>query len=216
MLLDDINNDAHDLSAANSAKSPLPAHLKQQQLSGLFSNFFPDLRFQRKSLSLSLIALLGLTGGVWGMTATLTAQVAQAYTTRQTITLDRLPTESYQTLLHRAEAAARAAAQRAFTSDILVTDVAVTIVAESQGAVAPVLALEASRNEWQRLPDPRRWSTYFENARSLLGFDQPLTVQTEQPGEAIAPQPPVQADPTQTAPIPTVPSLAPAPVAPPF
>jgi hypothetical protein len=52
----------------------------------------------------------------------------------------------------------------------LVTDVAVTIVGENNGAIAPILALEVSRQAWRRRPDPQRWATYFPNTQSLLGF----------------------------------------------
>ncbi len=151
--------------------------------------------------SLALVTILGLTGGVWLTTATLVAPIAHAYTNRATITLDRQPGETYQTLLRRAEAAARAATQQTFDRDLLVTDVSVTIVAETdEGLIAPVLALAVSRTEWRRLPDPQRWSTYFENARVLLRLDQPTAT-----GGQAAPIP-------VSAPVPSLPNVDAAPV----
>ncbi|HBY79848.1 MAG TPA: hypothetical protein DEG47_23220, partial [Cyanobacteria bacterium UBA11148] len=74
----------------------------------------------------SFVVLLGCTGVSWLMTAMIAPQVAQAYTARVDISLRSQPEETYQNFVRRAEAVARAAAQRSFDGDILVTDVAVT------------------------------------------------------------------------------------------
>jgi hypothetical protein len=84
----------------------------------------------------------------------------------------RLPEENYETILRRAEAVARTAAQRSFDQDILVTDVSIIISVQSYGAIAPVIALDVSRPQWRTLPDPQRWATYFNTARSLLFFEK--------------------------------------------
>lgn len=87
---------------------------------------------------------------------------------RFTLTLEREAEESYAVLERRAEAAARAATQRLFDSDILVRSVVVTIVAENRGLAAPVLTLQVTREQWRQLPDPQRWSTYYPSASALL------------------------------------------------
>ncbi|WP_448561753.1 hypothetical protein [Trichothermofontia sp.] len=122
------------------------------------------------------VLMLGMSGGFWAI-ATLTATpIAQAYTARQEIFLARQSAEeTYDTFLRRAEQAARAAAQRYFDRDLLVTEVAITVVGESQGSTIPILALRASRYQWRNRPDPSRWITHFATAKALLGFADPVT-----------------------------------------
>ncbi|NJR50808.1 MAG: hypothetical protein HC780_15815 [Leptolyngbyaceae cyanobacterium CSU_1_3] len=85
--------------------------------------------------------------------------------------LDRLPNESYPTLMRRAEQVARAAAQRSFDRDILTSQVSVVVIGRNQGAEAPILTLDVSRTQWRSRPDARRWATYYRTAAPLLGFD---------------------------------------------
>ncbi|MUG92667.1 hypothetical protein F7734_09455 [Scytonema sp. UIC 10036] len=117
-------------------------------------------------------ALLVLSSGVplWIASEALTPQIVQAYTARVDLSIDRFPEENYETLLTRAETAARAAAQRSFDQDILVTDVSIIVSVQNYGAIAPVLELKVSRPQWRTRPDPKRWATYFKTARSLLFF----------------------------------------------
>ncbi|WP_254449368.1 hypothetical protein [Anabaena sp. UHCC 0253] len=123
---------------------------------------------------------------LWLTTEAIAPQVVQAYTARVDLLIDRLPEESYDNVLRRAEAAARATTQRSFDQDILVTEVSVIISAQNQGAIAPILSLEVSRPQWKKRPDPQLWSNYFKTARFLLLFDQEMT--TNQP-EAATPAP---------------------------
>jgi len=109
---------------------------------------------------------------LWLTTEAIAPQIAQAYTARVDLLIDSLPEESYETLLRRAEAAARATTQRSFDQDILVTEVSVIISAQNQGAIAPILSLEVSRPQWRKRPDPQIWTIYFQTARYLLLFDQ--------------------------------------------
>lgn len=148
----------------------------------------------RKMTPVGVAALLSLTGGWVGMGAIAPAPV-QAYTGRLTITLSTQPGESFEALLRRAEAVARAGAQRSFDRDILVTDVLIIVSAEHLSRISPILALEATRTQWSRFPDTRRWATYFKNAKTLLGFTpSPSTTAT-----APAPAPPA-VTPSQPAP----------------
>lgn len=119
--------------------------------------------------SLGLASVLGLAGlGV--MTDAIAPPVAQAYVSRVDVVLDVQPGETFETFLSRAEGVARAAVQRSFNRDILITEVYAIIVAQKSGGSVQVLSIQVSRNQWRNFPDPRRWATYYGNAKFLLGF----------------------------------------------
>ncbi len=122
----------------------------------------------------SLMAVLGTTVGIFAIQTSLAPQMAQAYTVRMSVSLDRELDESYEILLRRAESAARAAAQRSFDSDLLVSEVLVTIVGENRGLAVPILSLEVSRVQWSRRPDPTLWTRYYRTAPVLLGIGADL------------------------------------------
>jgi hypothetical protein len=134
---------------------------------------------QQQITPLRLVLLLGFTGISWLTTATLAPQIAQAYTARVNLSINRQVGESFNSFLRRAEAIARAATQRSFDSDILVTDVSVTVIGQNQGAITPILLLEVSRQSWRGRPDPQSWTTYFPDTQSLLGFEQEPVVDAE-------------------------------------
>jgi hypothetical protein len=119
----------------------------------------------------------------------------QAYTARVNVAIEREGDESYEALLQRAELIARAAAQRSFDRDILINDVSVMIVAQSQGVEVPILSLGVSRQQWRSRPDPRRWATYYKTAKTLLRLDNVAT-----PGNF--PSPPRPAQPARVVPPP--------------
>jgi hypothetical protein len=137
-------------------------------------------------------AIIFLCAGVplWLVTETIAPQVVHAYTARGDLIIDRLVGEDYETLLRRAEAAARAAAQRSFDKDILVTDVSIIVSGQNYGAVVPVLELSVSRTQWRNHPNPQRWAKYFKAARSLLFFGQNFATPTLQPANTNVPTPP--------------------------
>ncbi len=144
----------------------------------------------RKQIApISLLAVLGFTGVSWLTTSAIAPQSARAYTARLNVSLNREPGEAFQSFLRRAEAIARAAAQRSFDRDILVTDVAITVVGQNDGAIVPLLSLEVSRQSWRRSPDPQRWVTYFPNTESLLGFEDIAEQPGTQPGGTPQPTP---------------------------
>ncbi|MBE9034581.1 hypothetical protein [aff. Roholtiella sp. LEGE 12411] len=122
-----------------------------------------------------LVVLLIFTVPIWLLSEAIAPEVVRAYTARVDLAIDRLPEENYETILRRAEAAARAAAQRSFDQDILVTDVSIIVSVQSYGAIAPVLTLEVSRSQWRTRPDAQRWAAYFKTARSLLLFEKQTT-----------------------------------------
>lgn len=139
--------------------------------------------------SLSLVALLGLGGSFWAVTGAIAPPLARAYTSRVNITLDRQPNESFATLVRRAEAVARAAAQRSFDNDILVTEAAIVITGQNIGLSAPILTLEVNRDSWTRHPDSKRWSTYYPNSKQLLRIDDPAPVAAATPQAGQRPEP---------------------------
>ena len=153
-----------------------------------------------------MVAVLSLATVSWLSLAAIAPQTAQAYTARIEVSLTRQSDESYENLLRRAEAVARAAAQRGFDGDILVTEVSVTITGQNGGAIAPILLLEVSRSNWKRRPDPQLWATYFPNTKFLLGFTE-FDTEIETPSEPPSPEaPPPEPPPPATDIIPSVPS----------
>ena len=66
---------------------------------------------QKQIIPVSIAAVLGLASVSWLTIATIAPQTAQAYTALIEVSLTRQFNESYENLLRRAEAVARAAAQ---------------------------------------------------------------------------------------------------------
>lgn len=160
----------------------------------------PRQRFSlRPSVSVwGVVGLLCLTGG-WLGREVITPPAAQAYDSRLDVILDVLQGETYDAFLRRAESVARAAAQRSFDRDILVTEVAIFVSGQRDGVITPVLLLNASRVQWRAQPDTRRWATYFSSARAFLGLDRapaaiaepttPVVTTTGNPAEVLPPKP---------------------------
>lgn len=123
--------------------------------------------WQRSLLSAGLAAILGGTG-IWLTEALIAPQASQAYTSRLDLFLARESGETYDTLLRRAEMAARAGAQRSFDQDLLTTNVSVNVVVESAGIAVPILALRVDRDEWRTRPETYYWATYYRTAETLL------------------------------------------------
>ena len=135
--------------------------------------FIPLMPSMAKKIRITnAVLLLSTAVPTWLVSEALTPQIVQAYTNRVDLEITRFPGDNYQSLLRRAEAVARAAAQRSFDKDILVTDVSVVVSAQNFGAIAPVLELNVSRNQWRNRPDTQRWAKYFKMARTLLFFGQ--------------------------------------------
>jgi hypothetical protein len=115
-----------------------------------------------------LCSLLGLTS-VTGLSLAL-PQRSHAYIDRQEIRVERLKNESYDAFIRRSELVSRAAIQRAFDRDIVMSTVVLFIMGQHQGMEAPVMSVEVSRSQWQQRPDARVWATYYRMAQTLLGF----------------------------------------------
>lgn len=121
---------------------------------------------QPKAAALALAALLGLGGATVPMLVA--PPVAQAYTSRVNLFVVREQGESFDTLVQRSEIIARAAVQRSFDADVLMTDVIVTVIGDNQGIAVPILTVPVSRSDWQLRPDVTQWANYYEAARSLV------------------------------------------------
>ena len=123
---------------------------------------------------LSLIASLG-TFVVSSMTVPVFAQT-------QPIEL-RLnsQTQNFQTLLQQAEAVARKSIEQTFAENPNLKSVSLTVSAEHNGAVVPLLSTTVSRANWLTKPTIQAWSQYFTASEVLLGF------RTTQPTTATAP-----------------------------
>ena len=115
------------------------------------------------------------------LTHAIAPPAVHAYTGTVNVTIDVQPSETYDTLVRRAEAIARAATQRSFDRDILVTDVSIVIIAQGTAATVPVLSLTTTRPQWRSQPDPRRWATYYSTSKALLGLNKAPSTTTAQP-----------------------------------
>ena len=155
----------------------------------------------------SLMLTFAGAGGVYGLTAIVFISQANAYTATADVTIGRAVGETYEGFIRRAETVARAAVQRSFDQDILVTDVSVTILGENRGSIAPVVLINVSRQSWRSRPDPQQWATYFPSTRVLLGFETQAPATT--PGTTVAPKIPPQGFPVLPNGQPIIPSNAP-------
>jgi len=126
-----------------------------------------------------LAVLLGLAG--WLLEQAIAPPAAHAYTGSVNVTIDVQPSETYDTLVRRAEAIARAATQRSFDRDILITDVSIVIIAQGASATVPVLSLTTTRPQWRSQPDSRRWATYYSTSKALLRLNNAPTATIAQP-----------------------------------
>jgi hypothetical protein len=69
----------------------------------------------------------------------------------------------------------RAALQRGFDRDIVMSSMVILIIGQHQGLEAPVMSVEVSRSQWQSRPDARVWATYYRMSQTLLGFGSAST-----------------------------------------
>ncbi|HEY9697968.1 MAG TPA: hypothetical protein V6D10_11940 [Trichocoleus sp.] len=158
--------------------------------------------------------ILGLAAGAIVSDMAFLSQSAQAYTGETSVAVQRQDNESYEALTRRAEMAARATAQRLFDGDVLVSEVAVTVMGQDGSSIVPMLVMRVSRENWRNRPDPQQWSTYFRSARALLELGNPETAGS--PATGTSPTPAntpastptnVPANPTPTSPTPPSPPV---------
>ncbi len=153
---------------------------------------------KRRASGTNLAVIVGLAGGMM-ITHAIAPSAVHAYTGTVNVTIDVQANETYDTLVRRAEAIARAATQRSFDRDILVTDVAIVVIAQNATSTVPVLSLTTTRSQWRGQPDARRWATYYRTAKALLGMNtapartgtaaQPSITNSSPAATSTAPQP---------------------------
>ena len=129
----------------------------------------------QKSIA-TLLLLVGSSSGLWFGLAT-NVPHAQAQTLSYDINIDRLPNETYESLVKRAETAARAAVANNLSRSGKAADVSITVVAHNRGAIAPVLNLKVSFPQ-QSNSNSGREITYFDQARSLLRLEENVATTT--------------------------------------
>ncbi|MFM6058938.1 MAG: hypothetical protein ACKPBT_12335, partial [Microcystis aeruginosa] len=80
------------------------------------------------------------------------------------------------------------------------------ITAEKSGAIAPLLSVKVSRQDWFGHPNIQRWGNVFPFGKALLGFSSPAPVVTpKSPPAAVNPTSSPAASPTATTPPPALP-----------
>jgi hypothetical protein len=118
------------------------------------------------------------------------------------------PGESYPALLARASKLAGDTIERRFQENVASDRVNLFVTAENQGEIAPIFAVNVSRQEWAGNPNIQRWARVFPLAKDLLGFGIPVPAPS-----AVSPAPPSPA----AEPIPpAAPGTAPASPTPPI
>ncbi|MBV9387964.1 MAG: hypothetical protein JOZ78_16195 [Chroococcidiopsidaceae cyanobacterium CP_BM_ER_R8_30] len=142
------------------------------------------LRTLGRTQMTTMVGLLGLGGALWLTTETFSPQIAWAEAARVNLSLDRMPNETFESLVQRAKAAATTAVQTSFQQNNEITNVAVTVVAQNKGAIAPILSLQVNRQEWHSSSTLQPWTTYYPNAKALLQFDNVATTSPTPSGSA--------------------------------
>lgn len=99
------------------------------------------------------------------------------------IIIDRQPGETYDSLIQRAESAARTAVRQSFDQGSQITDVSIVILGQNQGGIAPVLTVALSRPQWNRNSNTQDGFTYFNSARSLLRLEEQQLATADSPPE---------------------------------
>jgi hypothetical protein len=141
------------------------------------------------------------------------AELAQAYPRQTSVSVAQQEGDSYTALVRRAETAARTTAQQIFDGDILVSEVAITVVGESGTSIVPILTMRVSRDNWRTRPDPQQWSTYFRSARSLLELGTPAASPPSAPAAPV-PSVPVNSPAAQPGTVPPANVIPPADASP--
>lgn len=136
---------------------------------------FQRALFRRSVLApLGIAAVIGTTGSLWLTEALIMPKAAAAYTARLDLYLTHERGEDYDVFLRRAEMAARAGAQRSFDQDLLITEVNINVVAESEGISVPVLTLAVDRSQWNQHPETNYWAIYYGSSRIWLSQTAPV------------------------------------------
>ncbi|MFM7478567.1 MAG: hypothetical protein ACKO2T_23365 [Microcystis aeruginosa] len=111
--------------------------------------------------------------------------------------------ESYEGLLTRASQLAEKTIISRFNQQQGINKIDLLITAEKSGAIAPLLAVKVSRQDWFGNPNIQRWTNVFPFGKDLLGFSSPAPVVTpKSPPAAVNPTPSPAPSPGATTPPP--------------
>ena len=114
--------------------------------------------------------------------------------------------ESYEGLLTRASQLAEKTIISRFNQQQGLNKIDLLITAEKSGAIAPLLSVKVSRQDWFGNPNIQRWANVFPFGKALLGFSSPAPVVTpKSPPAAVNPSPSPAPSPTATTPPPALP-----------
>ncbi len=158
--------------------------------SSVLHHFWVNSNNRRWFTSLSFSALIWLGASFWAVSEARTPQIAQAYTDRLQLYIDRQLNETYEALLRRAKDTAMATARKSFEANGQVSKVVVIVTVENNGSVAPILTLDVSRHQWENKTKPQLWITDLTASRTLLGFEtsQPVSETVDVPSSNPLPQ----------------------------
>lgn len=107
--------------------------------------------------------------------------------------------ESYEGLLTRASQLAEKTIISRFNQQQGINKIDLLITAEKSGAIAPLLSVKVSRQDWFGNPNIQRWANVFPFGKALLGFSSPAPVVTpKSPPATVNPTPSPTASPTAT------------------
>ena len=111
--------------------------------------------------------------------------------------------ESYEGLLTRASQLDEKTIISRFNQQQGINKIDLLITAEKSGAIAPLLSVKVSRQDWFGHPNIQRWRNVFPFGKDLLGFSSPAPVVTpKSPPAAVNPSPSPAASPGATTPPP--------------
>ncbi len=114
--------------------------------------------------------------------------------------------ESYEGLLTRASQLAEKTIISRFNQQQGLNKIDLLITAEKSGAIAPLLSVKVSRQDWFGHPNIQRWRNVFPFGKDLLGFSSPAPVVTpKSPPATVNPSPSPAPSPTATTPPPALP-----------
>lgn len=127
-----------------------------------------------QALGLGLSITLGIIGAM--------PEVGRAQLRQFNILIEAGSTPNFWQLIEHSEEQASQRIADLFASDPSLRRVQVTILANRDGAVVPILRTNISREDWQDSRQIAPWTQYFSSAQVLLSY-QPLESQSAPPRE---------------------------------
>lgn len=125
--------------------------------------------------------------------------------------------QTFSDLMKQAERVAEKLVRQTFAQNPKVTDVSVTVLGERNGQETPLLLSTVSRTNWQKKPQIKSWTTYFNNfSIALLGYRKPPVppAPVAPPPVAVNPDLPPSPQPNATGTTPAIAPSVPTPVRP--